>query len=163
MAGSEEFIELTNRLQVLFQERDTSYTLCVVIGEMECTLLRFIHKVNKPMKMKEIAKTFHISNAKVTRVLNKLEDMGFIKRFPSEIDRRSWYALITEEGGKMAENTKYKLNQLQEEVLKKIPRDDIDNLYKYMKIFVDAYDEVIKESDKPVLNKNVLNPKISET
>ena len=152
MVGPEEFINLTNKLENLFQERDTSYTLCIVIGEMECTLLRFIYKINKPMKMKDIAETYHISNAKVTRVLNKLEEMGFIKRYPSEIDRRSWYALITEEGKKMAENTKYKLNQLQEAVLKKIPQDDIDKLYKYMKIFVDAYDETIKEFEKPVLN-----------
>ncbi|HHE37104.1 MAG TPA: MarR family transcriptional regulator [Candidatus Cloacimonetes bacterium] len=153
MVGPEEFIELTNRLQDLFQERDTSYTLCVVIGEMECELLRFIHKIKKPMKMKVIAETFHISNAKVTRVFNKLEDMGLIQRFPSEVDRRSWYALITEEGKKMAENTKYKLIQLQEAVLKKIPKNDIEKIYEYMKIFVDAYSETIKEFDKPILEK----------
>ncbi len=152
MASSEEFIELTNKLQKLFQERDNSYTLCVVIGDVECALLRFIHKIDRPMTMKEIAERYNISNAKVTRILNKLERMGFVKRYHSETDRRCWFAKITEVGTKMAENTKYKLNQFQKDVLKKIPDEDINKIYKYMKIFVEAYADAIEESEeKPEL------------
>ncbi|NQV17143.1 MAG: MarR family transcriptional regulator [Armatimonadetes bacterium] len=146
MVGSEEFIELTNRLQKLFQERDNSYTLCVVIGEIECALLRFIHKVNRPLTMKEIAEMYDISNSKVTRVLDNLERMGFVERQPSQIDRRSCIANITEEGKKMAEDTQYNLNQLQKAVLKKIPEHDIQKTYNYMKLFIDAYEQTIEKS-----------------
>ena len=111
MKNPQEFIELTEKMQKLFQDRDNSYTLCVFIGEIECALLRFLHKINRPLRMREIAKMYEISNAKVTRVLNKLVQMGFVERYHSENDRRSLYARITDEGSKMAEDTKYKLNK----------------------------------------------------
>ncbi len=101
MKSSQEFIELTARLQKLFHDRDNSYTLCVVIGNIECALLRFLHKINHPLRMREIAKMYEISNAKVTRVLNRLVQMGFVERYHSENDRRSLYARITDEGSKL--------------------------------------------------------------
>jgi len=128
MVGSAEFMELMNRLQNLFQERDNSYTLCIVIGDMECALLRFIHRVDRPMTMKEIAKMYNISSSKVTRILNKLEQMGFVERYHSNTDRRNWFAKITAEGKEMAENTKYKLDQFQKRVLERIPEDEIQGL-----------------------------------
>ena len=146
MRSPEDFIELTARLQKLFNDRDNSYTLCVVIGEIECALLRFLHKVNRPLKMREIAKMYEISNAKVTRILDKLVQMGFVERYHSEDDRRSWFARITDEGIKMAENTKYKLNKFQQEVLEIIPEDEIEQTFNYMKLFVDAYDKIITDS-----------------
>jgi DNA-binding MarR family transcriptional regulator len=150
MKSSQDFIELTARMQKLFHERDNSYTLCVVIGDIECALLRFLHKINRPLRMREIAKMYEISNAKVTRVLNKLVRMGFVERYHSEDDRRSWFARITSEGTKMAENTKYKLNQFQKEVLDLIPDEDVEKTYDYLKLFVDAYDKIITDStEKP--------------
>ena len=146
MKDPQDFIELTARLQQLFHERDNSYTLCVVIGDIECALLRFLHKINRPLRMREIAKMYEISNAKVTRVLNKLVRMGFVERYHSEDDRRSWFARITEEGTKMAENTKYKLNQFQKEVLELIPDEDVEKTYDYLKLYVDAYEKIITDS-----------------
>ncbi|NQT65236.1 MAG: MarR family transcriptional regulator [FCB group bacterium] len=146
MRDSQEFIELTARLQRLFHDRDNSYTLCVVIGDIECALLRFLHKINRPLRMCEIAEMYEISNAKVTRVLNKLVQMRFVERYHSEDDRRCLYARITDEGSKMAENTKYKLNKFQQEVLELIPEEEIDRTYDYLKLFVDAYDKKITDS-----------------
>ncbi len=148
MKNPQEFIELTERMQKLFQDRDNSYTLCVVIGDIECALLRFLHKINRPLRMREIAKMYEISNAKVTRVLNKLVKMGFVERYHSENDRRSWFARITDEGSKMAENTKYKLSKFQEDVLELIPENEIDKTYNYLKLFVDAYEKIITDSSE---------------
>ena len=147
MKNSEDFIKLTNRLQKLFVKRDNSYTLCVILGGVECELLRFINSIDREMTMKEIAEKFNISNAKVTRVLNTLVKKKFVERFYSKTDRRCWYARITAEGKQMAENTKYKLNQFQKEVLKKIPQTEIDKIYKYLKEFTDAYEQTINESE----------------
>ena len=146
MKSSKEFIELTERLQKLFQDRDNSYTLCVVIGDIECALLRFLYKVNRPLRMREIAQMYEISNAKVTRILNKLVRMEFVERYHSEDDRRSCFARITDEGSRMAENTKYKLRKFQQEVLDLIPNEEIDKTYNYMKLFVDAYDKIVTDS-----------------
>ena len=146
MRSPEDFIELTARLQKLFNDRDNSYTLCVVIGEIECALLRFLHRVDRPLRMREIAKMYEISNAKVTRILDKLVQMGFVERYYSENDRRCWFARITDEGIKMAENTKYKLNKFQQEVLEIIPEGEIEQTFNYLKLFVDAYDKIITDS-----------------
>ena len=146
MKNSQDYILLMNKLENLFQARDNSYTLCVVIGDIECALLRFIHKVNRPMTMKEIAQMYRISNSKVTRILNKLEQMGFVERYHSTEDRRNWFARITYEGKEMAENTKFKLDQFQKTVLERIPEEDIDVIYDRISQFVDAYEAVIKES-----------------
>ncbi len=148
MRSPQEFIELTARLQKLFHERDSSYTLCIFIGDIECALLRFLYKVNSPLKMREIAEMYKISNAKVTRVIDKLVKMEFVERYYSEDDRRSLFARITDEGSKMAEDTKYKLNKFQQEVLELIPDDEIDKTYDYLKLFIDAYDKTITDSSE---------------
>jgi DNA-binding MarR family transcriptional regulator len=148
MCNSKDFMEITNKLQKLFQERDNSYTLCVVIGDIECAFLRFLNTINKPITMKQIAERYNISNAKVTRVLDTLVRMKFVERYHNETDRRSLFAKITEEGRRMAENTKYKLNQFQQTVLDKLPTEDIEPMYKYMKSFTDAYEEAIAESEE---------------
>lgn len=146
MKDPQDFIEITAKLQKLFHDRDNSYTLCVAIGEIECAFLRFLHKINRPLRMREIAKMYEISNAKVTRILNKLVQMGFVERYHSEDDRRSWFARITDEGSKMAENTKYKMSKFQQEVLELIPEEEVDRTYYYLKMFVDAYEKIITDS-----------------
>ncbi|MDO9577351.1 MAG: MarR family transcriptional regulator [Candidatus Cloacimonadales bacterium] len=153
MITSENFIELTAKLQNLFVERDNSYTLCVVVGEIECNLLRFLHKVNRPLKMNEIAKMYNVSNTKVTRILNKLVRMGFVERYIAEDDRRSCYAKIMEIGAKMAENTKYMLNQFQKDVLSRIPQEELENTYRYLKLYTDAYAETIANAEDYTMNK----------
>jgi len=147
MKVSEDFTKLTAKLQNLFSERDNSYTLCVVIGEIECNLLRFLYKINRPLKMNEIATMYDISNTKVTRILNKLVKMGFVERYITEEDRRSCYAKITEIGSKMAENTKYMLNQFQKDVLSRIPKEEHENTFKYLKLFTDAYADTIARAE----------------
>jgi hypothetical protein len=48
----------------------------------------------------------------------------------------------------MAENTNYKLNKFQEDVLELIPDDEIDKTYIALKTFVDAYEKIITDSTK---------------
>jgi DNA-binding MarR family transcriptional regulator len=97
--------------------------------------------------MKEIAKLYNISNTKVTRILNKLVKMGFVVRYIAEDDRRSCFAKITDIGAKMAENTKYMLNQFQKDVLRRIPSEELEKTFQYMKLFTEAYEETLVQAE----------------
>lgn len=146
MHSPEDFIKLTQQLHGLFHDRDNSYTLCTVVGDVECDFLRFIFNEGRPMRMSEISSKYQISSTKVTRIIDKLVRKKFIHRYPSNIDRRCWYARITVEGKRMAENTNYKLNEFQKTVLDKIPDDKIDSIYDSLEVFTNAYSATISEA-----------------
>jgi len=70
---------------------------------------------NSGLSQKEVAKRTFKDNANITRILDKLEKKGLIKRLMDKNDRRVWKIHITEEGKKVRD----KVEPLAEEILKK--------------------------------------------
>ena len=61
-------------------------------------VLRFLHEHrSETIIQKDIEEFFHISNPTVTGLLNRLEQKGFIKRVPSDKDKRIKMIQPTEE------------------------------------------------------------------
>lgn len=51
-----------------------------------------------PMTLKKIGERLFVSGANITCVIDNLEKVGFVKRVPSNIDRRMILAELTEDG-----------------------------------------------------------------
>ncbi|HQQ67412.1 MAG TPA: MarR family transcriptional regulator, partial [Candidatus Cloacimonadota bacterium] len=65
---------------------------------------------------------------------------------PSEDDRRCWFALITEKGMKLAENSQRTVLDQQESIVSKIPKKDLEDVVKAVKTYVEKYEEVLKDA-----------------
>lgn len=143
---SAKFHELITRLQVVLSEIDYTQKACLQAGRMECMLLNYLYKTKAPANMNELAKELNVSHSRVTRIMDNLVNKQLVTRKPSEDDRRCWFAIITEKGIKLAENSQKTVLDQQESIVSKLPKKDIDDIYKAFKVYIDKYEEVLKET-----------------
>lgn len=144
---AEKFHELITRLQVVLSDIDYAQKACLQTGRMECLLLNHLYETKVPANMNELAKVLNVSHSRVTRIMDNLVNKKLVTRRPSEEDRRCWFAIITEKGMKLAENSQKSILDQQEMLLGKIPEKDIDEIYKGFRKYVEKYEEVLKETD----------------
>ncbi len=143
---TEKFHELITRLQVVLSDIDYSQKACLQAGKMECHLLNYLFKVKVPANMNELAKVLNVSHSRVTRIMDNLVAKQLVQRKPSEEDRRCWFAIITDKGKKLAENSQRTVVDQQNMIIKRIPEKDLEAVYKAFKTYVDKYEEVLKEN-----------------
>lgn len=141
---SAKFHDLITRLQVVLSEIDYAQKACLQAGRMECMLLNHLYKSKSPVNMNELAKVLAVSHSRVTRIMDNLVSKKLVEREPSEDDRRCWFAIITEKGKKLAENSRQTVVDHQKKIITQIPEKDVDEVYKALKTYVEKYEEVLK-------------------
>ncbi len=142
--NAENFHNLITRLQVVLSEIDYAQKACLQAGKMECQLLNHLYLVKNPVNMNELARVLGVSHSRVTRIMDNLVSKKLVTRRPSEEDRRCWYAIITEKGKKLAENSQQTVVDQQKKILKQIPDKEVENVYKALKLYVEKYEAVLK-------------------
>lgn len=50
------------------------------------------------LRMSELAETILFSRSGLTRMIDRLEELGYVRREPCPDDRRGWFAVVTEAG-----------------------------------------------------------------
>ena len=96
--------------------------------------------------MNELAKVLNVSHSRVTRIMDNLVAKKLVTRKPSEQDRRCWFAMITDKGSKLAENSQQTVVDHQKKIISKISEKNLEDTYKAFKTYVDKYEEVLKET-----------------
>ncbi|MEF3694716.1 MAG: MarR family transcriptional regulator [Candidatus Cloacimonadota bacterium] len=142
----EKFHELITRLQVILSDIDYSQKACLQAGKMECHLLNYLHSIKSAANMNELAKVLNVSHSRVTRIMDNLVAKKLVTRKPSEQDRRCWFAMITDKGKKLAENSQQTVVDHQKKIISKISEKNLEDTYKAFKTYVDKYEEVLKET-----------------
>jgi DNA-binding MarR family transcriptional regulator len=142
----EKFHDLVTRLQVVLSDIDYTQKACLQAGRMECMLLNHLFNTKTPANMNELAKVLNVSHSRVTRIMDNLVNKKLVTRRPSEEDRRCWFAIITEKGMKLAENSQKTVLDQQKSLLDKLSQKDIADVYKGFKTYVEKYEEVLKDS-----------------
>jgi len=142
----EKFHDLVTRLQVVLSDIDYIQKACLQAGRMECMLLNHLYNTRTPANMNELARVLTVSHSRVTRIMDNLVNKQLVTRKPSEEDRRCWFAIITEKGIKLAENSQKTVLDQQESILEKLPPNSVEDIYKAFKTYVEKYEEVLKDS-----------------
>ncbi|MGI6198158.1 MAG: MarR family winged helix-turn-helix transcriptional regulator [Candidatus Cloacimonadaceae bacterium] len=143
-SSAKSFLDLITRLQVVLTEIDYVQKECLQAGKMECQLLNYLSTVNEPVNMNELAKSLDVSHSRITRIMDNLVNKKLVTRRPSEKDRRCWYAIITEKGKKLAENSQQTLLEQQKRIIAGLPDKEIDNVYKALKTYVEQYEALLQ-------------------
>lgn len=141
---AENFHNLITRLQVVLSEIDYAQKACLQAGKMECQLLNHLFMVKTPVNMNELAKVLSVSHSRITRIMDNLVSKKLVTRKPSEKDRRCWFAIITDKGKKLAENSQQTVVDQQKKIMAQIPEKDLDGIFKALKLYVENYEEVLK-------------------
>lgn len=142
--SAENFHNLITRLQVVLSEIDYAQKACLQAGKMECQLLNHLYLVKTPVNMNELAKVLGVSHSRVTRIMDNLVSKKLVTRRPSEEDRRCWFAIITDKGKKLAENSQQTVVDQQKKIIAQLPAKEVDNIFKALKAYVDQYEAVLK-------------------
>ncbi len=135
---------MITRLQVVLSEIDYAQKACLQAGKMECQLLNHLFVVKEPVNMNELAKVLNVSHSRITRIMDNLVSKKLVMRKPSEKDRRCWFAIITDKGKKLAENSRQTVVDHQKKIITQIPEKDVENIFKALKTYVEKYEEVLK-------------------
>ena len=127
-----KFYEYTNDIHNLMLNFEFMHKQCFKLGRVECDMLNFLLQENKPVNMKSIAKCMDVSHSRITHLMDSLIKKQYLKRIPCQIDRRTFYAEITEEGKEITRKYKQKNIQLFEEFLDRLPEDQVQPIFKML-------------------------------
>lgn len=144
--SAENFHNLITRLQVALSEIDYAQKACLQAGKMECQLLNHLFMVKKPVNMNELAKVLGVSHSRITRIMDNLVSKKLVMRKPSEKDRRCWFAIITDKGKKLAENSQQTVVDHQKKIMSQIPKKEIEAIFNALKTYVEKYENVLEET-----------------
>lgn len=102
---------------------------------------------HEPCKMKDLAHALSMTKANITHLVDALERKGFVRRNPSDSDRRIIHIQVTEHGKKVYNELIEELSKLVETVSSKINPSDLALISQGFEKFLSAfslYEELIK-------------------
>lgn len=97
------------------------------------------------MKTSDLTKILCITKPATSKMLNTLEENGYIKRCSNKNDRRVVYVRVTDEGEKYLEEEIKKFNNFTCKVIEKIGEEDTDNLIRLFGKLSDVIEEIDSE------------------
>lgn len=111
-------------LRDAFRSHQSHVRLHYDISETEMEIILYVDK-NGPQKMKHIGETFGVKFSTLTSLVDKIEDIGLIKRVNSKDDRRSVLITISKKGKKLVDEYDQQAIEYSE-VIAKQPNDSKD-------------------------------------
>lgn len=61
-------------------------------------MIRLARSPGRRLRMTELAAQSTVTNSGLTRVVDRLSQVGFVEREPCDTDRRGWFAVLTDAG-----------------------------------------------------------------
>lgn len=123
---SVEIREQMMNLRDAFRHHQNHVRMQYDISETEMEIILYVEK-NGAQKMKHIGETFNIKFSTLTSLVDKIEELGLIKRVNSKEDRRSVLVTLTKKGKKLVDEYDQQAIQYSELLSNQSP--DYQNLF----------------------------------
>jgi len=143
----QKYATLSGMLYKLCSKKERIRRQCLSLGRMECDLLNYLNQIGKPTCMNVLAEELKVSHSRITRIVDTLVKKKLVKRYPSEKDRRSWLGEVTAKGKATNENTIIDFLNLQEDLINRLPKNKVEEIYENIKLYVDAYHKALDEKE----------------
>lgn len=92
-------------------------------------LLRLAHSPDQQIPITELGEKLELTSSGATRLVDRLEESGYIERVPCPTDRRVLWARLTDQGHKVLnEATRVHLNDLDEHFMSRLDPKDLETL-----------------------------------
>ncbi len=143
----DKYAALSKDVYNLCSKKEMIRRKCLNLGRMECDLLNFLNNVEKPVCMNDLSVELKVSHSRITRIIDTLVKKKLVRRFPSKKDRRSWLAEITDKGIKANQQTILDFMNIQEDLINRLPQDQIEDIYEHIKLYMAAYQAALVGKD----------------
>ncbi|MDF2801371.1 MAG: MarR family transcriptional regulator [Anaerocolumna sp.] len=104
------------------------------------------------VKVSELSENLHSTMPATSKMLNNLEDKGYILRITDTKDRRVVYINLTESGTAIIKNAFAKMHELSVNAIIRLGEEDAKELIRILTKFYDAMDTELYESDSKDIN-----------
>lgn len=94
--------------------------------------------------VKEIKEYLRLTPGRVTHILCSLEDKGILKRENDKKDKRNVNVKLMPNSAPFINEMSKNYKMLNEEILKKVNKNELENIFKSLRILLDAFDSWIK-------------------
>jgi DNA-binding MarR family transcriptional regulator len=109
-------------------ERELQAEQSMGLGEYELLLI-LAYSQGRQLRMSELADTLSLSRSGATRLIDRLEAVGLVRRITCDTDRRGSWAQLTDDGyQRLRDASPTHLRGVAEHFLDRIPADDLDSL-----------------------------------
>jgi DNA-binding MarR family transcriptional regulator len=123
--------KLMIKLQKAFSENGVEVT------PVQVGLLFFLQK-NDGSSLTQISQGLMLENPTVTGLIDRLENLGYVKRADHPSDRRVYLVYLTEKGNKVANKALPIVKKLNEEIKKGYSREEIEG---FKKVLIGAFNK----------------------
>jgi MarR family transcriptional regulator, organic hydroperoxide resistance regulator len=123
--------KLMIKLQKAFSENGVEVT------PVQVGLLFFLQK-NNGSSLTQISQGLMLENPTVTGLIDRLENLGYVKRADHPSDRRVYLVYLTEKGDKVAHKALPIVKKLNEEIKKGYSREEIEG---FKKVLIGAFNK----------------------
>ncbi|OQY38389.1 MAG: hypothetical protein B6226_03750 [Candidatus Cloacimonetes bacterium 4572_65] len=151
---AKEYLDVLGLIRENLIKRDVNLRSCEkkegsVVGRVECALLQYLYNFkinngNPDVSMNDLSDFLVVSHSRVTRVMDNLVLGGLVVREHSEVDRRRWFAVLTQKGKDMASIFEMRTLDHQIETISKIPEKDQEAVLKALTLYSDAFNDACK-------------------
>lgn len=97
------------------------------------------------IKTSELTKNLRITKPATSKMLNVMEEKGYVERISNKSDRRVVYVKLTKEGEEFLENQNTKFQDFTNKVVEKMGEEDTDNFIRLFGKLYDVIEEVQSE------------------
>ena len=106
------------------------------------------HSDSGKMKISDLSKKMGLSNSTVSGIIDRLEKQGLVERKRSDEDRRVVYVNVTEKFKKNFEDNFKNIQYEIEEIIKKTPSQDIQDILRGLRLLDQLINVMNKEKKK---------------
>lgn len=142
------FGELSSDMYQLCSKKEVTRRKCLNLGKMECDLLYHLATVNKPQCMNDLSVSLGVSHSRITRIVDNLVYKNYVRRFPSEKDRRSWLAELTEDGVVANNESVNEFLNIQIDILNALPEEKIVSILESIRLYIDSYRQALAKKEE---------------
>lgn len=139
-----EIAELTFKLLSNCQEKEERLAQQFSISVPEFRTLR-VFRTDRQLQVKELLERVNLSGSRLSRILESLEERGFLTRSIDPDDRRSIVVTLTKKGSTMAKNLEERYIQIHEEILEGIPEELHEPLMQGLNKMLSSLERWLKE------------------
>lgn len=115
------FISISVVIKRLIESRIQEYDLT----HLQFSILMNLYK-NTTTTQKELLKYVYGDEASVTRLIDRLESKGYLKRVQSQEDKRKKNILLTQEGLSLVKKLTHFAKEVNRELIKGLDKDEAD-------------------------------------
>jgi DNA-binding MarR family transcriptional regulator len=120
--NASKLAELTFQLLADCQHKEEKIAkqLKITVSEFRCIR---VFRGEKHLPIKHLVERINLSGSRLTRILESLEEHGFVTRSIDPTDRRSITVTLTKKGVTLSETLESRYLQIHEEILEGIPKE----------------------------------------